>query len=230
MTTRSFDHRRLATVPLFRGLDDAACRAVMALARPRRVDAGGAVFEQGDPANAFFVLAEGRLKIVQTAASGQQVIMHFVHPGEFFGCVALMGGARYPGSARALERSTALGWTPADAQRLIQEHPIVASNALSGFGSRVLGLNARLREIHTEPADRRIAHALLRLAGRVGTDSRAGIRLSITRQELAEIAGTTLHTASRTVSRWARDGILKGGRKRIMIADLPGLEAMVAED
>jgi CRP-like cAMP-binding protein len=119
-----------------------------------------------------------------------------------------------------LERSTALGWTPADAQRLIQEHPIVASNALSGLGSRMLGLNARLREIHTEPADRRIARALLRLAGRVGTDSRAGIRLS----------GTTLHTASRTVSRWARDGILKGGRKRIMIADLPGLEAMVAED
>jgi len=221
----------LAAVPLFHGLDEVACEHAIAAARVRRVARNTAAFEQGDPANAFFVLMEGRLKVVQTTASGQQIIAHFVNPGEFFGCVALMGGERYPGSAVATEDSTVLSWTLADARSLMERHPAIAGNALAGFGDRLLNMNARLREIHTGTAEQRIAHALLHLIRRSGRTLESGVAVDfpITRQEVAELAGTTLHTASRTISRWGRSGIVRNGRRSIVVTDLAGLMAIAAE-
>lgn len=229
--TPKLDRSLLAAVPLFCGLDSASCDHVIAAARMRRVARNAAAFEQGDPADAFFVLVEGRLKVVQTTPSGQQMIVHLVNPGEFFGCVALMGGKRYPGSAVAVEESTVLSWTLADAHHLIQRHPVIASNALAGFGDRLLKMNARLREIHTETADQRLAHALLHLIGHSGRRTRSGIAIEfpITRQEVAELAGTTLHTASRTISKWGREGIVRNARRKIVVTNVAGLMAIAEE-
>lgn len=225
------DRTLLSAVPLFRGLDESAFDHVLAAARVRRLARNASAFEQGDPADAFFVLMEGRLKIVQTTAAGQQIIAHFVNAGEFFGCVALMGGERYPGSAVALEEGATLSWILSDAHRLMQRHPVIASNALAAFGDRLLNMNARLRESRTETADQRIAHALLHLIGRSGRQVESGVAIDfpITRQEVAELAGTTLHTASRTISKWGRAGIVRNGRRNIVVTNVAGLRAIAAE-
>jgi CRP-like cAMP-binding protein len=220
----------LSSVPLFRGVSMAVCVDALAVARRCSIPKDTAAFEQGDPADAFFLLAEGYMKAVQTTAAGQQFVLHYINPGEIFGCVALMGAEQYPATAKAVADSVALSWSLNEVNLLIQRHPTLSSNALAGFGGRLLDMQARLREIHTEPVEQRIAHALLGLVERSGRQVEAGVAVDflITRQDVAELAGTTLHTVSRTLSRWGREGIVVNGRQKIVVADVARLASIAA--
>lgn len=230
-TALAVDSSVIAAVPLFAGLDAEARAAVVAVAHVKRVAAGDALFQQGDAASAFFVLMEGYLKAVQTTSAGQQIVVHFVNPGEFFGCVALMDGQRYPATMLALKDSVALAWTRAETSRWARHHPTIATNALVGFGGRMLEFQSRLRESQTQKAARRIAQSLLHLTRGSGRRTECGIRIDfpITRQDVAEMAGTTLHTASRTLAGWEKDGILACGRQKITVTDLDRLAALAEE-
>lgn len=225
------DRSVLEGVPLFAGLDPAACDDVLALAHVRRVAKGDAVFEQGAAASAFFVLIAGHVKAVQSAATGQQVVIHVIGPGEFFGCVALMGETHYPATALAARESLALSWDVATLRRLVERHPAIATNALAGMGERMRDMRARFREISTERVERRIAHALLRLAHHSGKKIDRGVEIDfpVTRQDVAEMTGATLHTVSRTLAKWEADGILDGGRQKIVLRQPHRLVAIAEE-
>ncbi|MBX6323574.1 MAG: cyclic nucleotide-binding domain-containing protein, partial [Rhodospirillaceae bacterium] len=109
----TLDRSLLRTVPMFQGLDDAALDEVLRMAERRRVRRGETVFRQGDPARAFYVLVEGRLKVTQVTPEGQQVVVRFIGPREMFGCVVVSGGQRYPGTATATVDSVAVAWPQA---------------------------------------------------------------------------------------------------------------------
>lgn len=225
------DESILAAVPLFAGLDAAARSAALAAAQQRRVAAGRPVFRQGDEANDFFVLLEGHLKALQIDPAGRQVLIHFVYPGEFFGCVALMDDQRYPASLLAIKDSVVLGWSRVETSDLLRRHPAVAANALNGFGGRLLEFQARLRESQTLKADCRIAQALLHLAHHRGRRTECGVAIDfpVTRQDVAEMAGTTLHTASRTIAAWDKQGILACGRQWIAVIDIERLAGLAQQ-
>ncbi|HJE63325.1 MAG TPA: Crp/Fnr family transcriptional regulator, partial [Alcaligenes faecalis] len=89
----------------------------------------------------------------------------------------------------------------------------------------------RLLEIHSLEVEQRLAHSLLRLIRQVGQSGTEGTSLSIpvTRQDLADLAGTTLYTASRVVSSWDHQGLILAGRKQITIADLDKFARTVLE-
>ncbi len=221
----------LAGVPLFAGLDAAAREDVLAMAHVRRIAKGDAVFVQGAAASAFFVLIAGHVKAVQSAATGQQVVVHVVKPGEFFGCVTLTGETHYPATALAARESLALAWDVATLRRLVERHPAIATNALAGIGARMGDMRARFREISTERVERRIAHAVLRLAHHYGRKVDGGVEVDfpITRQDIAEMTGATMHTVSRTLSKWEAAGILDGGRQRIVVRQPHRLVAIAEE-
>jgi CRP-like cAMP-binding protein len=203
----------------------------MAAAQLRRIAAGCAAFRQGDEASDFFVLLEGHLKAVQIDPAGRQILIHFVYPGEFFGCVALMDDQRYPASLLAIKDSAVLGWSRAATGGLLRRHPTVAANALNGFGGRMLEFQARLRESQTQKAGCRIAQALLHLAHHRGRTTECGVTIDfpVTRQDVAEMAGTTLHTASRTIAAWDKQRILACGRQRIAVIDIHRLAELAQQ-
>ncbi len=220
----------IGAVPLFAGLDLPARETVLAAAQVRRLKASEALFRQGDAAETFYVLVEGYMKAVQANAAGQQVLIHYVNPGEFFACVALMEGQLYPATLLAVKDSVALAWNRVETTRLVRSHPAIATNALMGFGGRLLEFQSRLRDSQTQKAARRIAQALLHLARNSGRKTECGIIIDfpITRQDVAEMAGTTLHTASRTIAAWEKAGILACSRQKIVVADADRL-AQLAE-
>jgi CRP-like cAMP-binding protein len=193
----------------------------MSAAEIKRIPKGSAVFDQGGAANDFFVLLQGYIKAVQATPSGEQTVVHFVGSREFFGCASLMGISHYPETALAIEDSIVLSWRAADMFRLMTSHPVIAVNLLRGVGSRMIEMQGRVGEIHTERVSRRIARALLHLARQSGRQMEIGIKIDfpLSRQDLAEMTGTTLYTVSRTLSRWQRLGILKGGRKSVIIVN-----------
>jgi len=206
-------------VEAFVGLDAAARGELLAAAQRRDVAAGTTVFRQGDEATAFFVLLAGRLRMAKLTPEGQQLTVKYIGPGESFGCVAVCGGLTYPATAAAVEDSTSLGWTRGQTQEFAGRFPRIAMNVIRIMGGRIETVQARLGEVAYERVERRIARALTRLAAQAGRRDREGVVIDfpLSRQDLAEYAGTTLATVSRTLSRWEGDGIVALGRQRVVV-------------
>ncbi|MBV1797347.1 Crp/Fnr family transcriptional regulator [Siccirubricoccus sp. G192] len=217
------DPTALQAVPLFADLDRAALADVVQAGRTHRVLKDAALFEQAAPATALHVVLQGRLKVVQAGADGQQIVVRFVGPNDLAGVFALLGpGQVYPATVAAVVDCVVLSWEGPVLQEMQRRYPTLVVNAMRVLGGRSQEVHARLREAATERVERRLALALLRLVRQSGVREEGGavrIDFPVARQDLAEMAGTTLHTASRILSGWEQAGILAGGRMRIVVQD-----------
>jgi len=216
---------------LFSHLPDAVLRRVALEMRPRRVRRGAFLFLEGEPAEALNVLASGRVKVVRETDDGREVIIRLVGRAEIFGGAGGWGEATYPASARALEDAVVLR-LPADRfADLIQSEPAFAAAVVAELAERLREAESRIRELQTERVERRIARVLLRLANKTGRRTEAGIEIGVplTRQDLAELSGTTLSTASRTLSHWDEQGIVAAGRERVTIVQPHALVSIAEE-
>ncbi len=228
----SLDVGLLGRVSLFKDLAPEALRSVAGAARLTRCAAGRPFFREGEPAAAFFVLTRGRVKLVQDTADGQEVILRVIGPGDAFGAAAAFAtGETYPATAAPLERSEAAAWDGAVMARLMTAHPGIAINALRMVAGRLHELQRQHRELMTERVERRIARALVRLARHGGRRVDGGVEIDfpLSRQDLAEMTGTTLFTVSRTLSAWQAHGLVGVGRRRVTIRPPHRLVA-IAED
>lgn len=208
-------------LPLFDRLSDEHLARLMARARQRTVAQGASVFEQGQPATHFYLLLDGRLKVSQVTADGQQVMVRVVHPGDLFGFARAPGREDYPGTAQAVTGAEVIGWAAADWDMVVQSNPRLALNAIQTIGQRLDEAHTRLREMSTQDVERRVAHAVLRLIRQAGTPDGEGLRIDfpVSRQDIAEMTGTTLHTVSRILSGWETQGLVRGGRRRLTVVD-----------
>lgn len=226
-----FDRSRLTALPAFEGLTGDELQDLLQRARVQTLEKGSALFEQGDEATRFFVLADGRLKVTQVTPDGHQVVVRYIGPGELFGCVAVTGQQAYPGTASAALDSTVVAWDAVEASVLVEKHPKFGAHILRMMSGRVQEAHARMREMATERVERRVARALLRLAREAGKRTEAGIEIAmpLSRQDVAEMTGTTLFTVSRLLSAWEHDGLVETGRQRVVIKQ-PHALVKVAED
>lgn len=221
----------LESIDLFGELDAAQLERVAQVARQHRLARDAYLYYQGDPADHLFVLLEGRLKLTQVTPEGHQILLRYVGPGEAFAILAILGGIDYPTSAQAVEDSLLLSWDRQSMRDLMRQAPGLALRALDVMAGHVCEFQDRIRELSTERVERRIARALLRLARQSGRKVEEGvlIDLPLSRQDLAEMTGTTLFTVSRTLSQWESQGLVATGRERVTIRFPHGLVA-IAED
>jgi CRP-like cAMP-binding protein len=226
-----FERERLAGMPPFAGLTAEELRSLLQRARIQKLGKGAALFEQGDAPDRFFMLADGRLKVTQVTPDGQQVVVRYIGPGELFGCVAVTGQQAYPGTASAALDSVVVAWSATEASSLVEKHPKFGAHILRMMSGRVQEAHARMREMATERVERRVARALLRLTREAGKRTEAGIEIAmpLSRQDIAEMTGTTLYTVSRLLSAWEEEGLVESGRQRIVIKQ-PHALVKVAED
>ncbi|MBU1314776.1 Crp/Fnr family transcriptional regulator [Pseudorhizobium marinum] len=224
------DKSLVRELALFEKMSDESLDKILTHSLSRRVPPGEAVFEQGAAATHFFLLLHGRLKVTQVTADGQQIIVRVVHPGDLFGFARALQRSDYPGTAIAAVDSVALSWPTQMWPDFIDHHPRLAVSAMQTIGQRLEEAHTRIREMSTEEVERRVAHAVLRLAKQAGRAEANGIRIDfpITRQDIAEMTGTTLHTVSRILSAWEGRGIVEGGRQKLLVRDLEAL-SVVAE-
>ena len=178
----------------------------------------------------MYMMVRGKVKLTLVHPDGQEVIVQVIGPGDAFGAVAALGGARYPVSAEAGEAVEALEWDGAISAQLFMKYPALAVNALRIVAARMQEVQARLSEQVADRVEQRLAQALLRLIGHAGRAVEGGVLLDLplTRRDLAALAGTTLYTASRVLSRWRSLGLVAGGRKRVVVRDPHRLAALAA--
>jgi len=215
------DRSLLIGLPLFERMDAAALDESLAQAASRRYAVGEIVFEQGAAAACFFVLLHGRLRVTRVTADGQQIVVRVVSPGDLFGIAKVLRRNDYPGTATAVLESIALVWPMSAWSEIVAAHPVFAINAMQVMGERLQEAQSRILEISTEIAERRVGHAVLRLAKQSGYSEEGGIRIDfpISKQDIAEMTGTTLHTVSRILTAWEAAGLVRGGRQKLLVKD-----------
>jgi len=215
------DRSIVQALPLFASMAPAALDDVLQRAATRRHAAGEVVFEQGQVAEHFFVLLHGRLRVTQVTPEGQQLVVRVVNPGDLFGIAKALQRNDYPGTATAVSESIVLAWPMAIWSDLLERHPSLAVNAMHTMGSRLLEAQTRIREMSTEDVERRVAHTVLRLANQAGRKEAGGVRIDfpISKQDIAEMTGTTLHTVSRILSAWEAEGLVEGGRQKLLVRE-----------
>jgi len=217
-------HDLLSRATLFAQVERAVLDKALGAAVERSIDDGAVLFRQGALPERLYLVAEGQLKMTRLASDGSQLTIGILGPGEIAGCVAALRNLPYPATALALSRVKTLSWSRAQFDQMLKQSPQLGRNALEIVGSRAERFLGRVHELTKEPAARRVARALLQMLDRGGRRADA---LVVTRQQLADIAGVTLHTASRVIAELARRGIVKGGRQRIEVVNLPALAAIV---
>jgi CRP/FNR family transcriptional regulator, nitrogen oxide reductase regulator len=217
----TLDRSIVANVPIFAGLSAGDLDTILRDARSIRYPKESTVFDQGTEAHSFFVLLHGHLRVEKTTPQGQQIVVRYVSAGELFGVAQAMALRNYPATAIAVVDSLALSWPSALWPQLIAKFPALAAGALQTVGSRLQDTQNRILELSSEQVEQRVAHALLRLAKQAGRKVEHGVEIDfpISRQDVAEMTGTTLHTVSRILSAWEQQGLVEGGRQRIVLRD-----------
>jgi CRP-like cAMP-binding protein len=217
---------------LFKDVGPDIFTQVMDASVPRSVEEDGFFFLQGDPATHAYVLVEGRVKMIQITPNGQQITMRIMTPGQTYGGIALLNPqAGYPATAQAVEDSTALAWNTARLRELVEKDPSISLNVMGLMHGYISELQERQKALVSDRVEQRIARILLKLAAQSGRKIDEGvlIDLPITRQDIAEMCGTTLFTVSRTLNEWERGGLLEIGRERVVIRDPHGLVSIADE-
>jgi CRP-like cAMP-binding protein len=189
--------------------------------KKRQYTRGDILFIEGEPARTYFIVGEGQVKVFQSSADGFEVILHMLGPGELVGAFPTLGKGTYPASAQAFTDLLAYSISASAFDTLLEDYPKVAINLLR-FATRVLqASHEKLREMATERVEQRIARTLARLANQIGKQTDVGVLIDapLTRQDLAEMTGTTVFTVSRTLKSWEREGILQVGREKVTITD-----------
>lgn len=188
-------------------------------ATSRRVAKDGFVFEQGGDATFFFVLLSGRVRVVKTTPDGQQVIVRYIVPGEVLGIAQALGRSTYPASAVAVVDCVVLAWSSRLWPEFAAAFPSFGTNTYKMIGQRLEDVQTQVVEMATEQVERRVAHALLRLVQQTGKKSSEGVLIDfpISRQDIAEMTGTTLHTVSRLLTAWEQKGLVKSARQQVTI-------------
>lgn len=224
------DRSLIADLPAFVGVSGEALDRVLASTRSARYPKDSEVFSQGEEASRFFLLLSGHIRVVQTSPEGHQVVARYINEGELFGIAVAMGLSAYPATAVAAVDCVALSWPNSAWPALQSDFPSFGASAYQTIGSRLRDTQAKVMEMSTQQVEQRVAHAILRLVKQSGRKTEDGIEIDfpITRQEIAEMTGTTLHTVSRLLSSWEDEGLVRGGRQKVIVTDPHGL-MLVAE-
>ena len=205
---------------MFSSLDGAELAELAGLAVERSFAPGQFVFWEGDEPDWFYLVCEGRVKILKQSSSGKEFIVAFFAPAEMFGEVAVFEGKPYPASAQAVAKARVLGIEGEQFLSFLASRPAVALKIIAVLGARLRDAHDRLRDLAAERVEQRLAKLLLMLSSKLGSS------LPFTRQEIADMAGTTTETTIRVMSRLQKDGIVRSGRGRIIILNATKLRLL----
>jgi CRP-like cAMP-binding protein len=219
----------IRTSPLFAGLSPDQCEDVARQARPRAFARDEMLFMQGQPVRNLALIRSGSVKVMQLGPNGSEVILWIYGAGNVVGGLSEPISSHHSCSARAMEQSTALVWEYSVLQDLMLKYPQIRKNIGQILFSRLNELEERFREVATEKVARRVALALLRLLKHIGKKVHGGVEISLSREELAQMTGTTLFTTSRLLSKWGEMGFLLPGRESVLVRD-PGRLELVSDD
>ena len=218
----------LRSCALFSRLTPDDRRKVAEISVAHRYAKGEGVFAEGDPSELMFTVVSGRVKVVKAIPGGKELILEILGPGDPLGAVAAYESRPYPASAIALEDAVCIASRRGAFMGLLETCPSLVRGLLGGFSLRVIELGKRMSEITGSRVEARFAQLFLKLADRLGRPRGTGIFLPLvlSRQDLADLAGTTMETSIRVMSRWGKEGVVHTEPEGFLIPGRDELESL----
>jgi CRP-like cAMP-binding protein len=209
----------LANIDLFKNIALQDLKKIGEQAQFENKNSDQFYFLQGGTANCIYLLLNGNVKMVQSNPSGQQVVIRIIGPQTLFGALAMGESEVYPVSAQVMENSMAAYWSKAVIMQCVQQIPQLALNAMQIMAGHIHQMQERFQQVSSERVEQRLARTLLHLASTSGSPIPEGILIDIplTRQELAEMTGTTLFTVSRILNQWENKKFVICKREKVII-------------
>jgi CRP-like cAMP-binding protein len=214
--------------PIFRRLGPDDRHRIAAVATLRDYDKGVMLFSEGDDPDFLYTVVSGRMKVFKTTPRGSDVILEIFGAGDPVGAVAVYESRPYPASAVAIEPTTCLLVPRHAFFSLLESHPTLVRGLLVGLTHRLVELTNRLAELSGGRVEGRLARFFLKLAQDMGQARDGGtfIPLALSRQELADMIGTTIETSIRIMSRWSKENLVRTDKDGFLVLDRPALEAV----
>jgi len=184
------------------------------------------IFLEGEAPEALYIIKSGKVKVLRHSTDGKDVVLRVGGPGHLLGTVAVFDGGGYPGTAQVIEQCSALVIARNDCLTLVNRYPVFALAVISDLGSRLRSSAEQIRSLAVERVEQRIARILLKLAETAGSDSPEGrvIEMPLTRQDVADMTGTTVETAIRVMSKFRRQELIRTRRGKVVLVDLAALQ------
>jgi CRP-like cAMP-binding protein len=194
------------------------------------------LFFEGEPAEWLVFVAEGRVKMIKHSESGRETILSTFGPGQIVGEVGVLVGEAYPATAQALEPTVTLALRRDEYVALVQRHPGLAWALIEELGRRLLRAHETIRSLAVEKVERRVARVLLRMANTAGerledASAPGAVRITVplSRQDIADMAGTVIETAIRTMSKFQKQGLIETREGHIVLLKPHRLVALAEE-
>ncbi len=215
---------------LFCDLTPSECAAVVSYAHERQFARRQIIFLAGDPVRQTVVLTSGNVKLTQAGQNGCEVILRLSGAGESIGVMGICSGRQHGFTAQALENCTALVWDSSTFESIAERYPLLRRNIIRILENRLQEMDARFREISTEKVSPRLSSQLIRLLKQIGKRINDSVEITLSREELAQLTGTTLFTVSRLLCQWELRGIVSARRETVIVHNVQALVAMSQEE
>lgn len=214
---------------MFCGISPEDYARIYAAARSKTFSRGDMLYREGDPVQQVLLLTSGVVKVTQLGTKGTEVILRLAVPGDIIGALGLLSTGKHGTTAQAAKAGRALIWDAPTFRSLMERFPVMRHNLVRVLSQDLLELEERFREVATERVGPRLARQLVRLRHAIGREVDGAVEISLSREDLAGMTGTTLFTVSRLLSAWALRGMVKPGREAVTICDVKSLAALSEE-
>lgn len=220
--------KNIKNMELFKNLNPAELKELQPYLMSAAFRKKEEVFSEGDPPEWFYIVVKGKVKITKLSHEGKEIILEIISPEDIFGGVAVLKNFPYPANAVAMEDSEVIKISRKNLMRLVDRFPNLMYCIALQLGDRMKSSYDSLKNIALERVEARIAALLLKLANKVGEETPKGllIDMRLTKQDVADMVGTTVETSIRTFSKFKKQGLLSDSDGKIVIKDRKGLAAL----
>src|SRR5512147_1693060 len=200
----------LKNIDLFKNLFDAELKELTSYLVSTTYKKKEEIFSEGDQPEWFYILSKGKVKITKLSHEGKEIILELISPTDIFGGVAVLRNFPYPANAVAMEDTEVIRISRKNLMRLVDRFPNLMYCIALQLGDRMKSSYDSLKNIALERVEARIAALLLKLAGKVGVSTKDGLMIDmrLTKQDVADMVGTTVETSIRTFSKFKKQGMI----------------------
>jgi CRP-like cAMP-binding protein len=219
----------LKKIPIFSALNYEELKEIQSYLSKESFKKKEEIFSEGDSSDWFYILVNGKVKITKMSVDGREIIIELISPPDFFGGFAVLKGFPYPANAVAMEDSDVIKISRHNLLRVIDRFPNVMYDMTANLGDRIREFHDTLKNNALERVESRIAALLLKLADKTGEkkDKTILINMRLTKQDIAEMVGTTVETTIRIMSKFKKSGFIDDKDGKVLIKDLDALESIV---
>jgi len=215
-------------VPIFNTLTVQEAKEISPYFFSEKIHKKETIFSEGDPSEWLYIVKKGKVKITKLSHEGKEIILEIISPMDFFGGIAVLRGFPYPANAVAMEETEVVRISRKNLLSIMDRFPALMYCIATNIGDRIKGSHETLKSIALEKVEARIASLLLKLADKAGEKTPEGtmINMKLTKQDIAEMVGTTVETSIRTMSKLTKAGLVTAKAGKIVIRDLEKVRSL----